>query len=402
MRMRRWKRSIPWKNSILWKNSTPTKSIPGNRILAGIGLLSLVLAAVLCNVPRAQAALRVDMEERGALALRLPADDDSAGMAMDMARIKGSDGTADGELDVHAWKLADMLETGKYRLSEEFGNLSVTEDGWQEMSVSEDGWKNLSAAAMALIYELDEEGNPVGEPRIPATYESAVHVGQDGSIAEPEAFADMDLGLYLIVVDEAKSPKYTYTFTPMIISLPWSLYQYDGTADDTWQYTREAVLKPAQELRYGSIRITKELTEYNASQGDATFVFDVVARESADEDAEIVYSNVVSLTFSAVGIQEVVLEHIPAEAVVTVTEVYSGANCQITVSDDESKSVIAYGEDGGPITFSFENEYDEDSKSGYGVENRFRYDTEQNTYQWTTDRQDIGGTVAESEAGAER
>ena len=95
-------------------------------------------------------------------------------------------------------------------------------------------------------------------------------------------------------------------------------------------------------------------------------------------------------------------EHIPAEAVVTVTEVYSGANCQITVSDDESKSVIADGEDGGPITFSFENEYDEDSKSGYGVENRFRYDTEQNTYQWTTDRQDVSGTVAESEAGAER
>lgn len=335
------------------------------------------------------------MTETGTLALKLPEDEGSVDMVMDMARIKG--GTADGELDVHAWKVADMLETGRYELTDEFqsldmeGEYSLDGDGWWEMSMSEDGWKNLSAAAMALLYELDEDGSPAGEPRIPATYDSTIHVAEDGTIIEAETFSGMDLGLYLVVVDTAQSPGHAYTFTPMIVSLPWSEYQYDGTADDTWQYTREAFLKPAQELRYGSIRITKELTGYNASQGDVTFVFDVVARESAEEEAEIVYSNVVSLTFSAAGIQEAVLEHIPAGTVVTVTEVYSGANCQITVSDDGSKSVTAEGEDGGPITFSFENEYHEDAKSGYGVENRFRYDTEQNTYQWTTDRPDIGG-----------
>ena len=364
----------------------------GNRILTAIGAACLALTAILCNVPRAQAAVQVDMAQTGTLALKLPEDEGSADMVMDMARIKGADGTANGELDVHAWKVADMLETGRYELSGEFEGLGIEGDAWREMSLSEEGWKNLAAAVMDLIYEPDEDGKPVGEPKIPATYDKAVHVAEDGTIAEPETLAGMELGLYLVAVDTAKSPKYTYTFTPMIVSLPWSLYQYEGASgDDAWQYAREAFLKPAQEPRYGSIRIIKELTDYNASQGDVTFVFDVVARENGEEDAEIVYSNVVSLTFSEVGVKEAVLEHIPTESVVTVTEIYSGANCELTVSDDESKTVIADGEDGNPVTFYFENRYDEDAKSGYGVENRFRYDTERNTYQWTTDRPGIGG-----------
>ena len=222
-----------------------------------------------------------------------------------------------------------------------------------------------------------------------------IHVTEDGTIQEA-AFSGMDLGLYLIVVDAAQSPRYEYTFTPLIVSLPWSEYQYvGGDAPDTWQYQREAALKPAREPRYGSVRIRKTLTSYNATQGDVTFVFEIVARESDAEDAKIVYSNVVSLTFSGTGTQEALLEHIPAGAVVTVTEVYSGANCQITLSDDQSKTVTADGEDAGPITFSFENEYDEDAKSGYGIENRFRYDTESNTYQWSTDRPEIGAGVAD-------
>ena len=379
-------RATKWKKSI--------------RIPAALGLLALVFAATLCNVPHAQAVLKVDMQEKGTLALQLPEDESSADMVMDMARIRGADGAADGRLDVHAWKVADMLETGRYELTDAFRGLGVENDEWREMSVSEEGWKSLSAAATALVYELDGHGNPVGEPKIPATYDRAIHVAEDGKLAEPETFTGMDLGLYLIAVDEAQSPKYTYTFTPMIVSLPWSMYQYDETSGgDAWQYRREAFLKPARELRYGSIRIVKTLTEYNVSQGDATFVFDVVARESADADARVVYSNVVSLTFSATGTKEAVLEHIPADAVVTVTEIYSGANCEMTVSDGASKIVTAEG-DGDSVSFSFENAYNEEAKNGYGVENRFRYDTERGTYQWTTDRPDIGGGTLDEEAQA--
>lgn len=373
MRATKWNESVPW-----------NKGIAGNRVAAVAGLLAL--AAILCNVPRALAAGSVDMEEKGTLILALPEDD----MAADMALIKG--GAADGELNVHAWKLADMLETGGYGPSGEF----------QELDIAEGQWREISQDALDMIYDLDQDGNPVGEPGIPAAYDGTVHVAEDGKLAEAEAFSGMDLGLYLVVVDPAQSPGYAYTFTPMLVSLPWSESQYEDTADHTWQYTREAFLKPAREPRYGSIRIAKELTDYNVSQGDVTFVFDVVARESEDPDSKIVYSNVVSLTFSAAGIKEAVLEHIPAGAVVTVTEVYSGANCELTDSPAGSRVVTTDGEEGSPITFSFENRYDEEAKSGYGVENRFRYDTERNTYQWTTDRPDIGdGAVGgnETEAG---
>ncbi len=350
-----------------------------------MGLLAFVLTIVLWNAPGVRAAAQVDMQRKGELTLVLGAD--AAQMGQDMARIKGADGRA--ELTVHAWKLADMQETGRYEFTEAFRDLSMEAD-----------WRETTQAALAVVYELDEDGMPVGEPKTAATYDGSIHVTEDGTIEET-AFSGMDLGLYLILVDEAQSPKYEYTFTPMIVSLPWSEYQYvGGDASDVWQYEREAALKPAREQRYGSIRITKTLTEYNASQGDVTFVFDVVARESEEADSEIVYSNVVSLTFSETGTKEVILEHIPAEAVVTVTEIYSGANCEVTVSDDGNKPVIADGEDGNPITFSFENRYNEDRKSGYGVENRFRYDTEQNTYQWTTDRPGIGdGTENDPQAG---
>lgn len=400
-----WKKSTPWKKGILWKLSTlwkkaapweknnPSKqTAPGNRILPAMSLLCLALAAVLCAYPTVRAAGQVDMQEKGQLTLAV---DDSAQIGQDMALIKGADGSPDGELAVHAWKLADMLETGNYRPTAPFADLPLEENGWSAIPGSQEGWKELSAAALAAVYELDEDGKPVGEPKTAADYDGKIHVTEDGTIQEA-AFSGMDLGLYLIVVDAAQSPRYEYTFTPLIVSLPWSEYQYvGGDAPDTWQYQREAALKPAREPRYGSVRIRKTLTSYNATQGDVTFVFEIVARESDAEDAKIVYSNVVSLTFSGTGTQEALLEHIPAGAVVTVTEVYSGANCQITLSDDQSKTVTADGEDASPITFSFENEYDEDAKSGYGIENRFRYDTESNTYQWSTDRPEIGASVAD-------
>ena len=79
----------------------------------------------------------------------------------------------------------------------------------------------------------------------------------------------------------------------------------------------------------------------------------------------------------------------------TVTEVYSGVNCRVTATDNESKAVLAAEEDGStePVSFRFVNEYDEGANRGYGVENQFRYVIDQQTgqsgYQWNADRTDI-------------
>ncbi len=332
----------------------------------------MALTAVLCTYPRAQAAAGVNTEKTGNLTLALGAED-SDQMARDMARIEEP-------LQIHVWKLADMTEVGTYDFREAF----------QGLSTEGNDWKTLSEQAFGLVYGQEEGGVLSGEPRIAPAFTAEVEVGEDGSLTSAEEFTGMELGLYLVAADSARSPRYEYSFTPMVVSLPWSEYQYvGGEASDEWQYDRDVILKPARTPLYGDVRILKTLESYNASQGEVTFVFDVTAADP--ETGEMVYSNVVSASFSGVGTREIILENLPAEALVTVTEVYSGANCQVTASDEGPKAVIAgeMGEGTEPVTFRFTNAYDEEAKSGYGVENRFRYDTEAETYVWTTDRDDI-------------
>lgn len=338
-------------------------------------VLAVLLAAAVPGIGRSiRAAGRVDMTKTGTLKLSLGTED-SREMALDMAQIEEP-------LQVRLWKLADMTETGNYEFQGAF----------QGLTMEEDSWKTLPEEAFTLIYEQDEEGKPEGEPGIAPTVTAAAKVGTEGTLILEKELSGLELGLYLVALDTAESPKYEYSFTPMVVSLPWSEYQYVGSgASDTWQYDREATLKPDRAPRLGDIKIVKTLTSYNVSAGDATFVFDVTAADP--ESGETLYSNVFSATFSAVGTKEILVEDLPAGAEVTVREVYSGANCQITASEEGPKIVAADGLEGTgePVTFRFTNAYDEEAKNGFGVENRFRYDTEAETYVWTTDREDITG-----------
>lgn len=350
------------------------------RISAVCLIACMVLAAGLYNYSRAEAAVQVDVSRKGTLTLAL-AEGDFAQMGEDMLRIKEP-------IPVRIWKLAEMLETGKYKFLE----------GFETLTVEGESWKQLSEDALALVFGEDGQEGFMGEPKVEPDYATQIQIekGKAGAeITHQEGLANLELGLYLVVLDTVKSPRYEYSFTPMIVSLPWSEYQYVGSGgSDAWQYEWEAVLKPAQSRRYGDIKIIKTLDTYNAAQGDVTFVFDVTAKDGDD----VVYSNVVSATFSAAGTQELTVSHIPAEAMVTVREIYSGANCQVIASDDGEKPVIAADEAGAPVSFAFLNRYDEEAKRGYGVENRFRYNIEKNEYEWTASRSDVsGGAEAEQE-----
>lgn len=343
------------------------------RIPAVCLIICAALAFILSGYPRAEAALQVNMEKKGSLSLSL--GDDSGGMGEDMLRIADP-------ISVRIWKLADIQETGKYSFREAFKTLSLEGESW----------KQISEDALALVFETEGDQAASQEPKIEPDHTLSVQIeeGKAGpEITHQEELAELELGLYLIVLGTAESPKYEYSFTPMIVSLPWSEYQYVGSGgDDAWHYDREAVLKPSRIRHYGNVRITKTLDNYNASQGDVTFVFDITARDGDD----VVYNNVVSMTFSAAGTQELTIEKIPAEALVTVQELYSGANCQVIAADDEAKSVPAANLGGVPVSFSFVNRYDGGARRGYGIENRFRYNTEKNEYEWTTNRPDIGGS----------
>ena len=128
-------------------------------------------------------------------------------------------------------------------------------------------------------------------------------------------------------------------------------------------------LKPEQTPRYGSLVIEKTLTSYNATLGDAVFVF----RVEGTRDHTQVISDVVSLNFDGTGTKRVEITGIPAGTAVTVTEIYGGSNYDVTSSGTQTAVIPADGEEGAPATVSFTNEYNGGMNPGSGIVNHFEY-----------------------------
>ncbi len=180
----------------------------------------------------------------------------------------------------------------------------------------------------------------------------------------------LPLGLYLLATDPVTAGEHSYTFAPSLVPVP----QWDGSGED-WVYSLSVVLKPEQGPLYGSLKILKTLDTFNASLGNATFVFQI---EGRDQEGNIVYSNVAATTHTGAGIQEVVVENIPAGTVVTVTEVYSGASYTLT-SQASQTAVIKGGEQ---AETAFSNTYTNELVPGCGAVNQFEYN-ENSGWQWS-------------------
>ncbi len=227
------------------------------------------------------------------------------------------------------------------------------------------------------------------------------------------AVNDLDCGLYLLIargegksVDEyrttvrqddgkkniatiVESGEYTYTFLPELISLPSKVIQNeDGSTTNTmdgggnWQYSMSVYLKPSQTPRQGAIEIIKTLESYEISN-PATFVFQV----EAALNGESVRSTTVSLTFTEAGSKSVTVDQIPIGAVVTVTEVYTGASYRLVSPGSQTVTIEA----AGIVPVEFVNEYDETDKGGGAVTNHFHYDEEAGEWQWSQIRDSAGG-----------
>lgn len=259
------------------------------------------------------------------------------------------------------------------------------------------------------------------------------------------------------LVTYAYTEKYAYTFEPQLVSLPNKTGNgsIDGgagvsgtevnTADQVaWEYDLQVYLKPSRELRYGNLKIVKNLELYetldpsvwapdeNEEPGEgipdedtgipedengeeigetadavtgipteekATFAFQIRAVwQNAEGNWITVYDDVKSLTFNGHGTDEILIEHIPAGSRVTVTEVYTGASYEFV-------SAVYEDADGNPdyftifaedwlakressdvkqddwITATFTNRYNETRTNGYGVTNHFEQD-ENGGWQW--------------------
>lgn len=172
-------------------------------------------------------------------------------------------------------------------------------------------------------------------------------------------------GIYLVIVENANTDLYTYSAQTFFVAVP-----EEDSENNGWQYDVTATLKMERSARYGGLQIIKTLSSYNTAFGDVTCVFTV---EGTDASGNTVYSDVVSVTHSAAGTKEVLIEGIPAGTTVTVTEVYSGAAYELQ-TEAEQTAVIAADE---IVSVSFENAYDEKLLSGYGVTNHFDYDEDE-------------------------
>ena len=314
-------------------------------------LLVCLLAAVLALAPAAR-ALHVDT--RGSLTLTLsPVDgQDRDGTAKHEA-IEATEFT--GRL----YRIASVNESYYYTPAPGFEALAG-EDVRNFKDKKADELRTLAQTAASLAADA--------EPAKTLTFRS----GSAGA-------SDLETGLYLMVI---------YTFTtadriwnvscePTLLPVPVVNGEVNGSWDGSDNYDVAAALKMTAEKALTKIKITKQLTDYSALQGPASFVFKV---EAVNAGRENVFSNVYAMTFTGAAAQELVIENIPVDSTVTVTEVYSGASyttdgsgeIQLTArpmvkNSDGSETLPAENE------AAFVNRYNRRRTYGTAVTNAFSY-----------------------------
>ena len=322
----------------------------------GALILAAVLAVSAFALPKAFAAVGVDVDAK-------------CDLTVDVRGAGYSELISDSVI-IDLYKVADIAVTGAYdSLLEDVDfsdiNSGTTAADWEEKT-------------LAIVDNL--EGMDI-------TYSK----NTDGGLV---TFEDIDTGLYLVYAEQMLSRYNQYDFKPYLISLPnnyWNNFareneipedaKEDGKVTDKWIYNFTVSLKPSKTDLYGDLYINKDLTVYNASLGPAYFVYQVEAvKEDCDtKEKRIVYSDVVSMEFNEAGSKQLVINDIPAGAVVTVTEVYSGASYELK-SDKTIETVIEA--DGSELyaTAEFVNEYNEGLNTGSGVVNSYTYSAESKTW----------------------
>lgn len=294
--------------------------------------LALMLSATI--LPKVYAAFGIDTEKSCSLTFELD------GTYQELNGLT---------IPIHLYRVADVEENGEYKVLAGYEDLDLA--SINDKTTAED-WEKLAGKASELVEKLAADPDAEVQMQKP-----------DGGDKSTGIADNLSTGMYLVIAELVQSAAYTYDFIPYLISLPNNYY--GQTQDDTWVYDVTTGLKPSQTQRYGDLVIDKTLTAYNATLGGADFIFQV----EAERDFEVVYSNVVSISFDAPGTKSVKIEHIPAGAAVTVTEVYSGASYELT-SDGTQQTVIAADD---TVGVSFENTYDHRNNGGSSVVNRFTY-----------------------------
>lgn len=277
---------------------------------------------------------------------------------------------------VPVYRVADFVDVTGQKFTPIPAFIDMEKD-FQELndisSVTAETLETLSKKAVEILASnpsIKENGIEDGN-----VYTAYVNGQQDGIIE------GLKPGMYLVAPEPCCNSDNTvqYTFTPYLTILPGAEYTSGGTVNK-WNYDDTKIfLKPDAVPLYGKLNIVKYLKNYNATLGDATFVFQIVGRDKTTK--EVKYEEMASLTFSAAGTNTITLDKVPVGLDITVTEIYSGASYTI-VGDKEQTVVWSDVAGAQEATVSFTNIYDGGNRSGYGVTNHFAAD-ENGGWIWT-------------------
>ncbi|WP_434309832.1 hypothetical protein [Hominifimenecus sp. rT4P-3] len=281
----------------------------------------------------------------------------NASVVIDLYKI--ADAKPDPTYDTYSYEATGFYQSLQNGLEEQMDN---------------DAWRKLAVAAAQIALDTDtpaattKAGEPVGE------LECGLYLMlARGEKMKKDEYTSKNEEDELVTL--ACSPDYVYRFFPELVSLP-STSDLTGvpgqvikTSDGEWLYEISATLKPSQDVRFGSLEIVKNLTDYQSAD-PAVFVFQVDAYRDENK-TDVVYSDVVSVHFTAAGEQRILLEkRIPVGAYVEVTEVYSGT--AYTVSDSEPQTAVIDAVD--TMSVHFTNVLTGGGNRGGGVINQFSYD----------------------------
>ncbi len=331
----------------------------------GIALILAVLLALSCRgLLKTQAARGVDLGAACSLTVSVAI---SNGVAGNDAYL---DDFNQMEIPVSVYRVADVDVTGqKFTPVASFAELDLSKAAGEPGSeASAADWQAMSEQAEAIR----EQKNPdaAGNVTVKRAQGSA-----DGTATG--TIGDLTPGMYLVVPEDTYNPDYTihYEFAPYLTALPSSEYTLTGQGSDEWVYDTTIGLKPDAVPQFGRLNITKDLSNYNATLGPVTFVFEIIGR---DAGGEVKFSEVESLTFTSAEVRTITVEKIPAGLTVTVTEVYSGASYEAVGSMEDEALIFSeagvLAQAGPEAAVSFQNRYGGGNRGGYGVTNHFASD----------------------------
>lgn len=333
--------------------------------MGGACILALALTLAGLKLPSAYAALPVDLSQKGSIEFKLAKNVYPEPANPDEERADYNEELYKLPMTVKLYQVADITETGAYKAKDAYTTLGVDQVN-SETKTEE--WTAMAATAAELAAGTTEDYRAVK--------------AKDSDSVKLEL--PMELGLYLVLVDDVVTDSYIYSFNPYLISVP-NNYVY-STGSDAWVYNltgdNAVGLKPERQERLGDLEIVKDLIGYNASLGGAYFVYEV----SVPNPDGTTTSNVYKLSFTDTGSRSLTITDLPAGAEVTVTEVYTGASYSLTTDATQKPTITAnpnsdWKVTGGdkpaelepytPSSVSFTNTYDKRQNGGSGVVNTF-------------------------------